>query len=96
MQRLSNDANVELKKPDLSGTHHVHADAVLAKAGEGLGFSSWPISTPPGVSTGGTEAINLIIEKSAAATMDLITVHSDIRRRRRKTAVPTQPSPCSI
>jgi hypothetical protein len=36
---------------------------------------------------GGTEAINLIIEKSAAATMDLITVRADIRRRRRTTAV---------
>ncbi len=46
MQRLSNDANVELKKPDLSGTHHVHADAVLAKAGEGLGFGSWPSRHP--------------------------------------------------
>jgi hypothetical protein len=70
VQRLSNNANVELKKPDLSGTHNVHADAVLAKAAEGLGFRSWPISTPTGVSTGGTEAINLIIEKSAAATLD--------------------------
>lgn len=61
----SNDANVELKKPDLSGTHHAHADAVLAKAGEGLGFRSSPIPTPTGVSTGGTEALNLIIEMSA-------------------------------
>jgi len=70
VQRLSNDANVELNKPDLTGTHNVHADAVLRRRPKASGSDPWPISTPTGVSTGGTEAINLIIEKCAAATMD--------------------------
>jgi hypothetical protein len=51
LERLRNDANIELKEPDRRGTTFTLIQSWQRRA-EALGFTSWPSSTPMGVSTG--------------------------------------------